>query len=293
MSTAVKRERSDEVHQPMKRQQTIVGEHSSIPVATLLNLIPGKEQTISIDNKTVTTVGRSRSCDIILTETDISTVHCELYLIKMNIDNIERSLINIIDKSRNGTFINGNRLVKKDCILKNGDRVVFGKGCSFLFKYTASSNLQEIEDSTATSQSEHNEEFTGESVVATKSASEVVFKKPQLGFTSSQNATKKIVRTKQLSFFDKYVLGKDLGSGHYATVKEGINKVTGQTVAVKIFHPQQNDDEKKSKQFREETNILMRIHHPNIVNLLDFFIEPVSKSQIQKYLVLDLSLIHI
>lgn len=58
-------------------------------------------------------------------------------------------------------------------------------------------------------------------------------------------------------------------------------------MAVKIFHPQQNDDQKKNKQFREETTILMKIHHPNIVNLLDSFVEPISKTQIQKYLVLE------
>lgn len=304
-----KRERSDEtIVQETKRQQTGFGDLNKVQIATLVNIIPGKNQKIILYNKPVTKVGRSRSCDILLHEPDISTVHCELHLIKMNVDGMERQLINIIDTSRNGTFINGNRLVRKDCILKNGDRVVFGKSCSFLFKYPS---FSEALDSTSTT--EENEAHTiseqpakiEEEQVATNVATttvgntteenmfipsqkdDTVFKKPQFTVTSSQNAAFKIMRTKPKSVFDKYILGRELGSGHYAIVKEGKNKKTGQAVAIKIFHPQQNDDQKKSKQFREETSILMKIHHPNIVNLLDSFVEPLSKSQIQKYLVLE------
>ncbi|MCQ5086618.1 hypothetical protein NE685_12735, partial [Cutibacterium acnes] len=71
-----------------------------------------------------------------------------------------------------------------------------------------------------------------------------VFKKPQISATSSQNATtsaaiRKLNKTRPVSFFDKYFLGKELGAGHYALVKEAKNKKTGQQVAVKIFHAQQ------------------------------------------------------
>ncbi|CAL9729404.1 DNA damage response protein kinase Dun1p [Monosporozyma unispora] len=306
MSTkVVKRERSDEtIVQETKRQQTGFGDLNKVQIATLVNIIPGKDQKIIIYNKSVTKVGRSRSCDILLHEPDISTVHCELNLIKMDVDGMERQLINIIDKSRNGTFINGNRLVRKDCILKNGDRVVFGKSCSFLFKYPSfsetldSSSTQDSEANTIIEQPAKTEPVavaptnnvgntTEENIFIPSQKDDTVFKKPHFAFTSSQNAAFKIMRTKPKSVFDKYILGKDLGSGHYAIVKEGKNKKTGQAVAIKIFHPQQNDDQKKSKQFREETSILMKIHHPNIVNLLDSFVEPLSKSQIQKYLVLE------
>ncbi|SMN18796.1 similar to Saccharomyces cerevisiae YDL101C DUN1 Cell-cycle checkpoint serine-threonine kinase required for DNA damage-induced transcription of certain target genes [Maudiozyma saulgeensis] len=273
-----KREHSDDLLQSNKRQQTGLTNYETketLPlVAQLFNLIPGKECTYNISEKPITTIGRSRSCDITLNEPDISTTHCELHLIDMEVDGIHRKLINIIDKSRNGTFINGSRLVKKDCILKNGDRVVFGKTFSFLFKYVSISDLNNAESDSATAAAESKDDNT-------------VFKKPQFSFTSSQNALKRQPRQKPSSVFDKYLIGKELGSGHYAVVKDGTNKQTGQAVAVKIFHPQQNDDQKKSKQFREETNILMRIHHPNIVNLLDSFVEPISKSQIQKYLVLE------
>lgn len=190
----------------------------------------------------------------------------------MEVDGMRRTLFNIVDKSRNGTFINGNKVIKKDCILKNGDRLVFGKSCSFLFKYI--------------SYHEYAEEIG--TLEASKTPQEnSMFKKPQIGFSSSQNSMRKVIRSKPTSVFDNYLIGKELGTGHYAIVKEGINKKTEEIVAIKIFHPQQNDDQKKNRQFREEIDILMRVQHPNIVNLLDTYVEPISKAQIQKYLVLE------
>ncbi|AET40360.1 serine/threonine protein kinase DUN1 Ecym_5624 [Eremothecium cymbalariae DBVPG len=224
-----------------------------------------------MDQQTIT-IGRSRSCDILLNEPDISTTHCELHLVEVDIDCEKKKLFNIIDKSRNGTFINGNKLVKKDYLLKNGDRVVFGKSSSFLFKYF---------QPTVTETCSNNTSLTYEET------KDVVFKKPLI---SSQTINKKIIENKDavgLSFYDKYIAGKELGSGHYATVKEAVNKSTGEVVAVKIFHPQKNDDIKKARQFREETEILMSIDHVNIVKLLERFVEPVSKTKVQTYLVLE------
>lgn len=239
-------------------------------IARLVNLIPGKEKSIDLFNTPVISIGRSRQCDVVLNESDISTIHCKLHMIQMDVDGVKRTLLNIVDKSRNGTFINGNRIVKKDCILKNGDKVVFGRSCSFLFKYSSAQEDPSPQKPSTGGQVDEN-----------------VFKKPKVGFTSSQTSVRKPLKPKALSVFDKYVIGKELGVGHYAVVKEGISKSTEEIVAIKIFHPQQNDDQRKNKQFREEIDILMRVDHPNIVKLLDSYVEPVSKAQIQKYLVLE------
>lgn len=238
-------------------------------LARLVNLIPGKDKNFELVEKPVITVGRSRQCDIMLNESDISTVHCEFYLIQMDVDGVKRTLLNIVDKSRNGTFINGSRLVKKDKILKNGDRLVLGKSCSFLFKYIFEDDQRNV------------------SIEQEPSKSDSVFEKPKVGFSNSQSTLRRLTRPRPQSVFDNYVVGKELGVGHYATVKEGINKKTEQIVAIKIFHPQLNDDQKKNKQFKEEIDILMRVKHSNIVKLLDSYVETVSKSQIQKYLVLE------
>lgn len=263
------------MHEYSKRYQIENGSRQRKLIGILVNLIPGKEQKISIFDSAITTIGRSRSCDVVLMESDISTIHCQLCTIRMNVDGIKRQLINIVDKSRNGTYVNSNRLSRRDYILKNGDKLVFGKSCSFLFRYVGF---------------EYSEEDNGgrkQEDPAIKN-DDAVFKKPQLGTkptTIESSATWK--KTRQTSVFDTYVIGKELGVGHYATVKEGINKRTGEIVAIKIFHSQLNDDQKKNKQFREEISVLLRVKHPNIVNLLDTFTEPVSKSQIQKYLILE------
>lgn len=233
----------------------------------LFSLIPEKQEQIALAEQSKVTFGRSRSCDIVLSAPDISTLHAELHLIEMQINGFKRKLFNIIDKSRNGTFVNGHKLIKKDYVLKNGDKIVFGKGCSYLFKYTSPREDSLLQPSTS-------QEYDG------------VFKKPLF---SSQGAGRRSSKQKEqfLSFFDKYIAGKELGTGHYAIVKEAKNKQTGDTVAVKIFHPQMNDDDKKTKKFVEETKILFSITHPNIVKLIDRFVEPLSKTQIQTYLVLE------
>lgn len=91
----------------------------------------------------------------------------------------------------------------------------------------------------------------------------------------------------QKTFNDLYTMGRQLGSGHYATVNEAFNRKTGKSVAVKVFKPQRLDDAKSSKQITQELNVLMSIKHPNIVDLIDRFIEPINKYIVTTYLVLE------
>lgn len=91
----------------------------------------------------------------------------------------------------------------------------------------------------------------------------------------------------QSGFNDEYILGKELGSGHYATVNEAINRKTGNRFAVKIFKPQKIDDAKRSQKFNQELNVLMSIQHENIVKLIDRYIEPINKFCVTTYLVLE------
>ncbi|CUS22061.1 LAQU0S04e07316g1_1 [Lachancea quebecensis] len=273
MASTLKRQLSNDLYpSDGKRPQTQAEKTKSFngPVAVLVSLIPGREGKFTVSNQPLTTIGRSRTCDIALLEPDISTLHCELNVLAVELDGSSRMIVNIVDRSRNGTFINDNRLVKKDYILRNGDRIVFGRSCSFLFKYLVDGREEKDLQSSA--------EMAGREEV------NELFKRPNL---SSQSSMKRPLSLQRRSFFDRYIPGRELGSGHYAIVKEATDKDSGDVVAVKIFHPQQNDDQKKTKQFREETKILMSIQHTNIVKLIDRFVEPVSKAQIQTYLVLE------
>jgi len=200
-----------------------------------------------IPNKSSIIIGRSRSSDIVLRGSDISTKHCELIPIYSEV--LQNHYLNVIDHSSNGTFVNGSRVENKNCILKNGDKVNFAKSGAYMFKY------KKDEES-----SEDNKE------------------------NIDNNSS--IVKPSR-SFFDEYIIGKQLGSGHYATVKEAIKKQSGESFAVKIFKPQKVDDAKSSKQFKQELEVLMSIQHENIVKLIGTYTEPINKFSYTTYLVLE------
>lgn len=91
-----------------------------------------------------------------------------------------------------------------------------------------------------------------------------------------------------MSFFDQYILTPTiLGTGHYAQVKETINRETGEICAVKIFHPTTKKNEGDANQLNRELNILTELNHPNIVGFYSTFLEPVNESSITTYLVLE------
>lgn len=91
------------------------------------------------------------------------------------------------------------------------------------------------------------------------------------------------------SFFDDYILLNQLGSGHYAVVKEARDRTNGDIVAVKIFHPNKTgsasatDDAK----LRQEMELLLSINHPNIVRFISHYVEPINEFSSTTYLVLE------
>jgi len=64
-----------------------------------------------------------------------------------------------------------------------------------------------------------------------------------------------------------YTLGATLGQGAFGKVKLGTDIFTGEKVAVKIIRYKNVKTEKEKKQIEREQNILLRLKHPNIVNL--------------------------
>ena len=92
------------------------------------------------------------------------------------------------------------------------------------------------------------------------------------------------------SFFDEYILGKQLGSGHYATVREARDRRTGLPVAVKIFHPKRMSGEEsitEDYKLQQEMELLFSINHKNIVKLISHHTESSSQNFKINYLVLE------
>ena len=66
-----------------------------------------------------------------------------------------------------------------------------------------------------------------------------------------------------------YIIGKQIGQGAYAIVKEGIHKETGKKYAIKIYEKFRISGEDKRKNIESEINILKTIEHENIAKLYD------------------------
>lgn len=207
--------------------------HKYLSIAKLFNVKDG--QHILLPRKPAgITVGRSSSCDVKLSGSDISSKHCQFSL---SINNRKEYLL-LTDTSLNGTTVNGETLGKGTTILlRSGDRIDFAGSCKYIFRYL-------LED--------------------------------------KENIPR--------SFFDDYILQQQLGTGHYAIVKEARDRTTGDIVAVKIFHPNKTgvvgSDEEEAK-LRQEMNLLLSINHPNIVKFISHYVEPINEFSSTTYLVLE------
>jgi eukaryotic-like serine/threonine-protein kinase len=67
---------------------------------------------------------------------------------------------------------------------------------------------------------------------------------------------------------DRFVLVRELGSGGMSAVFLGRDEVLDRPVAVKILHPDL-DDEETGALFRREGRTAARLSHPNIVQVYD------------------------
>ncbi|XP_072018352.1 uncharacterized protein [Amphiura filiformis] len=81
-----------------------------------------------------------------------------------------------------------------------------------------------------------------------------------------------------------YLVGKILGEGSFAKVKEAIHSVIGEKVAIKVVDKKSiKDDVYLRKNMRREAAILQTLHHPHIVRLYE-----VMETDNNFYMVLEL-----
>ena len=64
-----------------------------------------------------------------------------------------------------------------------------------------------------------------------------------------------------------FILGEKLGKGAFGIVRMGINKQTGEKVAIKILEKSQITNTDDKERLIKEINVLKKMHHPNIVKL--------------------------
>jgi serine/threonine protein kinase len=71
----------------------------------------------------------------------------------------------------------------------------------------------------------------------------------------------------------KYKIYDEVGSGGFATVYLGRNMDTNEIVAIKVLSRQYTNESQYVERFRREAGLAERLHHPNIVRILDHGIE--------------------
>ncbi|XP_029459457.1 hormonally up-regulated neu tumor-associated kinase isoform X2 [Rhinatrema bivittatum] len=81
-----------------------------------------------------------------------------------------------------------------------------------------------------------------------------------------------------------YLIGRKLGEGSFAKVREGLHVLTGEKVAVKVIDKKKaKKDTYVTKNLRREGQIQQMIRHPNIAQLLD-----ILETENSYYLVMEL-----
>lgn len=107
--------------------------------------------------------------------------------------------------------------------------------------------------------------------------------------TAVPDTVYKIPREVILSYNSKkrvgnYLIGKSIGEGAFAKVKEGLHVITGEKVAIKIIDKTKaKQDSYLWKNLKREVKLLQCMRHPNVVSLYESL-----ETEIAYYLVLEL-----
>jgi calcium/calmodulin-dependent protein kinase I len=81
---------------------------------------------------------------------------------------------------------------------------------------------------------------------------------------------------------DTYKLGKEIGRGAFSVVREGIRKVTGKKYAIKCIS-KKLIDKKELQLLEREIEIMKKLQHPNIIQLMEVVDSPDTLYLVLEY----------
>lgn len=77
-----------------------------------------------------------------------------------------------------------------------------------------------------------------------------------------------------------YILGKEIGKGAYAIVRQAILKKTGDKVAIKIYEKVKLMDQARKSAVKREIQILKQLSHSHIAQLHEVIDSPKQVNKI-------------
>jgi serine/threonine-protein kinase len=81
-----------------------------------------------------------------------------------------------------------------------------------------------------------------------------------------------------------YEITEKLGQGGMGAVYKAVHNKINQVVAIKILHPNYNEDIKMQDRFIKEARIQANVSHPNIVDVLNYFEDKNDKFLVLEYI---------
>ncbi|KAJ7797554.1 kinase-like domain-containing protein [Mycena olivaceomarginata] len=195
-------------------------------------LTPCLSQTIApvtlVKTKPEVTFGRNSDNEVIFPGFKISNFHA--IIVWNGLENAA-SVITILDKSSNGTFVRVHQRRKigkgQQRLLKDGNEVSFG----VCVRSTENNGLYDYR-------------FIFRDLVSS---------------------------VEKRALFNSYDLSIELGKGSFATVYKALHRASGEWVAVKVIHETKRAGQTAAQASSREINVMEHLRHPNICQLREVF----------------------
>ncbi|KAF9076101.1 kinase-like protein [Rhodocollybia butyracea] len=208
--------------------------------AKLTTIQEGRKDVIGLSLNKPITIGRNPDrCSYVVADTSVSGVHCTIFAVRSQHGGV---IVSCQDISKNGIFLNAQRIKKTSVILMDNDLLKLPDSITFMCTHVWKDSVPV-------------DRFS------------VVDPPPQ----ALRRSTHKHIGRYTVS-------GQCLGSGSFATVHLAFSSHRRCQVACKsITIKSKKDSEKELDQVMKETRILMGLNHPNINRIYDSEEDPDSK----------------
>jgi serine/threonine-protein kinase len=214
-------------------------------------------ETVPVKQGTVVTVGRSSTADRKVRDNHLSRIHCAF-----DFSGGECTVVDM--KSRNGVFVNGERIQRRT--VKQGDRIQVGEQVfevSFLDQIAGIDG--EAEETQSFLDQLHHCEHCGRPITLATFADGDVKEKDNHYLCPDCSTILEIGSDEFMGF---KVLEK-LGVGSSGLVFRAQHAVLGRVVALKVLRARDDLSEKAIVRFLREAATISRLDHPNIVKVYD------------------------